>query len=336
MIMINEIGSEFHEMPPEKGKGLALPFEAVYTFSGRGAIETMLNDLPGVKKAALPSYCCDSMAEPFRRAGIALSYYPVDYDGNAISVRAEIPDDASLVLRCNYFGFQTPMPDLSGFNGVVAEDVTHSLFSDPIYHEGSRYLVASLRKWEPILSGGFCAAVLGKLRHVPAKAPAEDFLSLRARAMTLKKEYLADGDGEKKKTFLSLFRCANQFLADHYSETVIDERSAAYLALVDRERQRERRRQNARILYEGLQGKASFLFPLDKMDCPLFVPILLNDRARIRQALTDNGIYCPIHWPRPNADCRSGLYDLELSLICDQRYGPADMERIVSVLAPLL
>ena len=68
------------------------------------------------------------------------------------------------------------------------------------------------------------------------------------------------------------------------------------------------------------------------MDCPIFVPILTTNREAIRKKLIENEIYCPIHWPKPNDKCESNLYELELSLICDQRYNEADMQRIVDVI----
>ena len=71
------------------------------------------------------------------------------------------------------------------------------------------------------------------------------------------------------------------------------------------------------------------------MQCPLFVPVLIDreKRAAVRQRLTDAAVYCPIHWPRPENGGSSVLYDTELSMICDQRYTPADMQRIIQILS---
>jgi hypothetical protein len=128
-----------------------------------------------------------------------------------------------------------------------------------------------------------------------------------------------------------MFGESNHWLAGHYSGFSIDPFSREYLERVDVETQREKRRNNARTLYEGLKGKVQYMYPLEDMDCPLFVPILLPNRNEVRAHLTKNEIYCPVHWPKPEV-CESNIYDLELSLICDQRYGIEDMNRIVSVL----
>ena len=169
------------------------------------------------------------------------------------------------------------------------------------------------------------------------QAPPSAFIEKKRDAMRLKTEYILDGGEEKKKYFLQLFSESNKWLGEHYADLGIDADSKRYLSCVDMEKIRRDRVRNARILYAGLQGKVEFLFDEGQMDCPLFVPILLRrDRDEVRRKLVEHSIYCPAHWPHPNADCVSNLYDWELSLVCDQRYTENDMDRIVSVLSKIL
>lgn len=336
--MMKEIGSEFHRMESEMGCGLSLPLEGFFVFSGRTAIETVLKNLPRAKRALLPSYCCDSMIEPFRKEGISVDFYSVKYE-NGLSINVQIPDGTDIFLWCNYFGYRTPMPDMAEFKksgGVIIEDITHSLFSEKNCNSQSDYLVASIRKWEPINCGGYCVAVNGNLEHIPTMAPPSEFVENKASAMNIKREYLDDFDEQKKQLFLSIFVDSNRWLAENYSQLAIDYGSEKFLECVDIESQRQIRRNNAHLLHKRLSNKIKFLFTEDEMDCPLFVPIIVQNRDKVRKVLTDNKIYCPIHWPHPKAKCESNLYDLELSLICDQRYTEEDMERIVTVLSELL
>ena len=314
-----EIGSEFSSVPIENGAGISFPKSGCLTFSGRTAIETVLKEVPYAKTALLPSYCCDSVIEPFRRADISVSFYDVNYQNG---LKIDLSQKADILFWCNYFGFSTEMLQ---FDGIIIEDITHSLLSDIQCNPMSDYLVASLRKWEPIYCGGYCSV------NTELKSPPNEFINSKAKAMNLKAMYLSDSDERKKEKFLSEFGKSNKWLAENYSELGIDEFSKNYINKVCANKQKEIRRRNAHVLYEGLKNKVDFLFDEQKMDCPIYVPIVIHkDRLKIRTILTENRIYCPIHWPHPNADCKSNLYDLELSLICDQRYSEDDMERIVS------
>lgn len=320
--MCKEIGSEFHHMPIEHGKGIEFPKEGTLVFSGRTAIEAVLKKLPFARSATLPSYCCDSMIEPFRRAGIEICYFDVNYK-NGLDIHIDKKTD--ILLFSNYFGCKTKLPD---FDGIIIEDITHSLLSDYQYHPQSNYLVASLRKWEPIYCGGYCSIQMDGL------LPPKEFIQGKKNPMNLKTQYLKKPDKKTKITFLKEFNESNAWLEKNYSGLLIDPYSKEYVSLADIKTQKSIRRRNAHILYNGLKDNYQFLFPEEDMDCPLFVPIIVKDKKRdkVRQRLIDHRIYCPVHWPHPKAECQSNLYDIELSLICDQRYTVEDMERIISVL----
>lgn len=331
--MMKEIGSEFHRMKPDDGHGFDLPVPGFFVFSGRTAIETVLKGIPEAKKALLPSYCCDSMIKPFCDAGISVCFYPVNYH-NGLMIEVDLLEEIDIFFWCNYFGFNVPMPNLSNFHGVIIEDITHSLLSTTPYHTQSNFIIASLRKWEPIICGGYCAAIGDTILTAPMNNPPDEFVRIKALAMELKKQYLDDYDEEKKTKYLSFFQQSNHWLAENYSGLAIDPWSRSFFTTVDLAKQKETRRKNAKALYHGLQ-EARFLFNEEDMECPLFVPILLPNREEVRNQLIAKQIYCPVHWPQPY-DCDSNIYKQELSLICDQRYNEEDMKRIVSVLKPLL
>ncbi len=339
-MLVNEIGGEFHFAKVSNGHKLPLPngvSDHIFTFAGRTAIATVLANLSGIHKAILPSYCCDSMIEPFRSAGIEVCFFDVNFS-DGLKIDLSIPSDVDLVFWCNYFGFDSAMPDLSHFikrGGIVVEDITHSFFSESPYHPQSNFLVASLRKWMPILSGGYCASINDVFEIRPKNLPPSDFLKKKREAMKLKSEYISGGRGKKTK-FLSLYSDCNAWLAENYEDLRIDKETMEILDHVDARGIRHARVQNAKILYEGLKDNKLIkpLFDEDAMRCPLFVPVVIQNGQRdgIRRKLIENSIYCPIHWPQPRAGCLSNLYEFELSLICDQRYVEKDMKRILSVL----
>ena len=338
---MEEIGSEFQWAGLDNGKGIVEIGEcrdSAFVFSGRTALETILKNMKCVRKACLPSYCCDSMIQPFREQGIEVVFYEVSYD-DGLSVKMRIAPDVEVLLWCNYFGFELEMPDLTEFisrGGIVIEDITHSLLSKQVFHYQSRYVAASLRKWFPILDGGYCADLKGTMHYKPELKPSDRYLALKKQAMKLKAEYLKTPSEPKKNEFMDLFHFCNSWVAQNYNNTMIDDESLYFLTKADIETYRRKRRANAEVLYSGLGHCESyrFMFPISKMDCPLFVPIIVNKdkREKILKKLIENKIYCPCHWPHPQADCESNLYDLELSLVCDQRYSPEDMERMASLL----
>ena len=74
----------------------------------------------------------------------------------------------------------------------------------------------------------------------------------------------------------------------------------------------------------------------DANKVPFFVPIFINDRNKLRSAMFQNKIFTPVHWPyesnRLNGNKKNKIYDIELSLICDQRYGIDDMKRMIDII----
>lgn len=339
--MINEIGSEFSINPLLHGSGINLPKDVVdftYTFSGRTAIETVLKNELHIKKVLLPSYCCDAMIEPFRAQGIDVEFYDVNYN-EELEIDLNIQDNVDAILWCNYFGYYLKMPNLNDFinrGGIIIEDITHSFYSETKYNKQSNYLIASIRKWEPILCGGYCASLKNKMNYKPSKLPSENYLKKKKNAMVLKKEYLDGNTFINKDEFLSEFSTCNKWLKENYSELFIDQDSIHILSQIDYEKNVKKRRENAIELYKSLNQRTTlkFLFDETLMDCPLFVPILIKcgKRDKLRHHLIENGIYCPVHWPKPNMNCKSNLYDLELSLICDQRYNKKNMQRIAEII----
>lgn len=310
------------------------------TFSGRTSIDIVIRNIGDVKKVMLPSYCCDSMVEPFRKNGLEVCYYNVYYD-DKLMIELNIPDDVDILMWSNYFGYKIEMPDVSHFKqkgGIVIEDITHSLLSDAVFNPQSDFLVASIRKWLPVLCGGYCASFNSILKDKPKKYPPEFFVRERKKAMKLKQEYLIDNDKKKKTAFLSIFSNTNEWLRHNYTDLMIDAESEQIISRTDFEWVKEIRTKNAKRLYEGLQNCNSVkpLFESNLMDCPLFVPVIIAEEKRniIQKKLIDNEIYCPIHWPKPDG-CNSNLYNIELSLICDQRYDEKDMQRIIDVLCNL-
>lgn len=340
---MREIGSEFWDVPVSDRPGSLFPEDTQWFLSGRSALRSIIAELVDrCRTVAMPSWCCDSMLQPFAEAGMEIRFYPVYPDDGGLVT--ELRKDCDVLFLMDYFGYTAPPPDLSGYRGIVIRDVTHSLLSGT--YEDADYSFGSLRKWCGVLTGGFARAKDG--HPLPAGGPADEtYVSLRKEAMRRKAAYIAAADaepdgteeaGEKTgdKTYLRIFAEAEERLdAPGIFRAAGSDTDLAYR--LDAEGMKARRRENAKILREAFPEM--LLIPeMRSGDCPLFVPVLVPDGRRdaLRRFLIREQIYCPVHWPvsgyhRLGARERV-LYEKELSLVCDQRYTKEDMVRMTDAI----
>ena len=343
MSKYREIGSEFwktDEMLPvvTEAPWDFWPGESAFYACGRTALSVILRDALSsrpYRKAYLPSYCCETMIEPFLRCGLSVEFYPVRCRAGRLYADIDASHECDIILLMEYFGFATEQPrQLPG--ALVIRDMTHSLLKrDPSLLEAD-YLFASVRKWDAIAGAAVACKTGGKLPA--AGAPNGAFVEKRRRAYEMKADYLA-GRSTDKQGYLDLFAEAEDVLDTDYEGYGADEESvkrAGCLMSCIRQRQA-----NARVLMEGLRDLPHVKTMFDTLgegSVPLFVPILVSDGLRddLRRALIAADVYCPNHWPLSDMHEISQedreIYKKEISLICDQRYDEEDMRRQLEVI----
>lgn len=330
--MLSEIGSEFWSPAPPS------PAEStdgdVFLLSGRTALQWILEDLRErreVTRALLPSYCCESMILPFLQAGLDVAFYEVHRD----TLVYPYGNDADVILLLDFFGYAIPqnaeIARVEKKNGkVVIYDATHKLDGNPAVEAWADYSFCSFRKW---FYCNYARAVRhgGDFVSPPPCLRFEAYERLRDEAAKEKEAYMA-GRTNNKESFLQKFRAAEEMLES--TRTLY----AGHPAFPDLCGPIAARRENAAYLIRELREVPELLLWRDTLhpeDTPLFVPVLMEPgiRGELRAALTREGIYCPIHWPASSyhGHCNE-LYSMELSLVCDQRYGRSDMERTVRVI----
>lgn len=324
--MLSEIGSEFWQKYDKSNKN---DENEIIVLSGRTALDFIIRDLKtsgSFRSIMLPSYCCDSMIEPFVRNGIEVSFYQVSHKG------IDYPENnKDAVLLLDYFGYvndQIPMiANQAKENGQsVVYDATHYLGKREIVAD---YSFSSYRKWF------FCnyASVVKTDGCWKIPSPAQTnsvYIKHRNKAAEIKEHFIESCGGEKN-TFLNMFSDAETLLEqdylNYYGEKVVCDFN--YIADV--------RRANARRLIEGLQEMKEITLWTEKIkevDTPLFVPILVKEdiRNELRKYLIKHKIYCPIHWPMTELNSNmNGIVDNELSLVCDQRYTFDEIDREIEV-----
>lgn len=342
----SEIGSYFwlddKELKTDTGKDpdwLPKAEDTVFTFSGRAAIEMVLLDLLDQKRAFdvhVPSYSCISMLQSFIDHDVKYRFYDVELKDGRFACDLKGVKKGDVVLIMNYFGLDTEktrelIAALHEKGAVIIEDITHSLLSREPAAGQSDYLVGSLRKWLEVPAGGWAAKKNGRFAVRP-DLDSDHTVDERIKGMRDKFEYLQGRNADKEGYLQTLSKCDNDLI--HTDRMLkIDRYSYGILADADIEEIRRKRRENTKILRQGLSDlteKGLFLPDFDENeDTPLFYPVFLEheERESLRKHLIANGIYCPVHWPEVmGASCSIRLK--ELSLICDQRYSPGDMRAI--------
>lgn len=331
---MREIGSEFWDIPLSDSECGFVDEQKVFFLSGRAALKFIIEDIKirgNAGTVALPSWCCDSMILPFCEAGFDVRFYTVSLCDGGVYQNFDEALDSDVILVMDYFGYDSGSV-VDGFEGIVIRDLTHSVFSKN--YDDADYYFGSLRKWAGFFTGGFAYRKNGIFSAELPGLTDEKYIELRNDAMLKKARYIS---GESiSKEYLDVFSEAEDRLERGGIFGAADE-DLARMRILDVELLKKRRRENAFFLLERLADIA--IFPnLTENECPLFVPIAVPNgkRDELRRYLIENEIYCPIHWPfseyhRISGDAKK-IYDNELSLVCDQRYGISDMARIVEII----
>lgn len=335
--MTREIGSEFWESSPQIGV-------KEYFLSGRTALEFIIRDIlesHSYESVLMPSYCCNTMIEPFVRHGINIRFYDV-YCDESEGLSLDLPEykENEILYYMTYFGFNRinglEINNLRDKYDVIINDKTHSWLSGKSLIEED-YSYTSFRKWNGFSGIAEASKRDSSFSLLSENDINEEYISKREEAAGWK-ELFIKGEIDSKDVFLEMFHDAEELLENDYVGYQPSYRALKELITCDWASVKKRRRKNAELLLDGIRGvpEIKLLFKnMDQEDVPLFVPILVrNDRDALRRFLIENHVYCPVHWPlsslHQNITARTqDIYEHELSLICDQRYDESDMKRII-------
>jgi len=342
--MHREIGSEFWEA--DLGKDCKPISENTYQYllSGRTALDFIIKDIKVSKEfktVYLPTYCCHTMIQPFLDNGVTVGFYDVNYSNGRYTYEIDFETQCDAILIMQYFGYCNEtvgqiIKQLQDSGKIIIEDATHSWFSDSPYSNSSDYVLSSFRKW----TGLPCGAIAIKRNYsfstlIPIKTN-HRYILMRQQAAKLKKQYVEEDAGQKE-AFLKLFNLAEELLESDYQSYNIPKEYQDVILRLDGEQIRQKRQANAKHLIEGLMNyKGIECIARTDKDVPLFVPIIVRSgkRKELRKYLINKDVYCPIHWPLSvlHEIKDKYLYENSLSLVCDQRYTIADMDRIIALI----
>lgn len=340
MVNINKkiIGGEFaisHDLI-KKGENTCVDNveQGKYFFSsGRCALFAILKDIEQTlgRGVILPDYLCESITQTIIDAEWKYSFYHInkDFHIDIDSLKVTISDNKVLLL-VDYFGMTDLSADISKIRNlypgvIVIADCVQAFYSMGKYD--ADYCFTSFRKWFPCPDG---AMVVKRNLDKMVEIELTDGTWWQYKyAGNILKEYHEHVDDS---IVLDLLMKGENYLDKEYLCRWDEESKKLFLKL-DIEGIKESRKCNAKYLHEQLiKMNISHLY--SEEGTPLCIPLMVDDRDDLRRAFFKENIFTPKHWPFVSVELNgeNDLYDIELSLICDQRYTLEDMEKQISVI----
>lgn len=332
---MNQIGGMFYYEPglcqengyfsrvcPEGG-------DLAFTMSGRCGIYYCLEDiLPrDTKKVAyVPLYTCETVLGAYEKAGYRLKFYDLDENLRSSFDPAAL-DEISVLALCGYYGFcnydRSFVAACKERGIIILEDVTHSLLSGDGIDPLCDYFTGSFRKWMGVACGGFAVKCSGTFAK-PLLAVDPTHLRQREQAIeTASSEVFWEGELRLRTMF-------DSFAGDERSEYIM--RHADLAAICNA------RRANFAAILQALPAQLHGVRPVFPVLPDAAVPshfcFYAERREEFQEFLRQREIRSSVFWPVGPIVHPQGhrsveyIYDHIVSVPCDQRYTPADMQRI--------
>ncbi len=337
---MKEIGSDFWQVELKNN-------DVCFLLSGRTALDYIIRDIKlerKIESVLLPSYCCQTMIEPFIRHNIKIRFYDIYCEEEGITADIPTAKNDEILFLIRYFGYE----ELKGIDKqlirkqwcCIIEDCTHFwMQNDQSFLPD--YQFSSYRKWTGFLGVASAIKYGGYFKMPKDMLLNRKYYDLREKAETAKEKYIK-AENTDKEIYLSLFSQAeNNLLSNYVNYSASNEEITKFLMLnVDDIKQK--RINNANLLISEIKNISEIQLINSKIgenDIPLNVPVLVdnNKRDALRNFLRSKKIYCPIHWPlsklhKDISKKASQIYIKELSLICDQRYSDIEIKREINAI----
>lgn len=287
--------------------------------TGRNCLEYILR-ARGYKKVYLPYYTCDVVLEPFFKLDVEYAYYHIDR-------QLELADGFSLaegeaLLYTNYFGLKQAYVETLAkrYGKQLIVDDTQAFYADPVPGIDTFY---TCRKFFGVPDGAYLYT------DATLDFRMEQDVSFGRMSFLLKRLDLGAESGyadfrEQREELAGQPIKLMSNLTRHMMEG-IDYRAAA-----------QRRCANFRFLQASLSGSNQLSLPLPDKAVPMVYPYLTEDKA-LKQRLIANKVFVATYWPNVLEWCRPEDWEYDLAertifIPVDQRYGEAEMKRIIETL----
>lgn len=334
------MGGEF-EIDVINFKNLGTEFPAKFRkgqfySSGRAALYHILklSRKLGKNKILLPDFLCDSIIETVKLLKHPYEFYKINIDLtiDIESIKRGYTKECQILI-INYFGGIDIGRQIKSVKQI---DSQASIILDNVqalFHMFSKvnadFVFTSFRKILPVPDGGW---VLTESKGLEKCEGHNEFAKYKVAGGILKA--FKNSQLFSDELFLELFDRGESLIIDNLNATISDS-TIRILNGLDFKFIREKRIKNAKIVLDRISKMGiTPLLNFDREQVPLFVPVLLSKRDYIRKELQKQNIFCPVHWHRSVATQHldQKLYEMELSLLVDQRYDEGDLDKMISVI----
>ena len=283
----------------------------------------------------MPDYLCSSVVIAAEKADVEVVFYPLN-DKLELDEKhfAKLYEEKCAVLLINYFGLQNLQKQVAYVrsldkDAIIIEDDVQGFYEFQKELIGVDYKFTSLRKTFACPDGG----LIKTENLLPEVNTVNKFHQYKLAGSILKSlrkpEYYDDA------VYLSMFEKGESMIDDEIAEGMSD-MAVDIITKTDIDRLAYIRRRNAKFICDGLESLGlNTILPVTEDKIPLFVPIYLEDRNKVRKYMFQHNCFCPVHWPLEGMNVKKGaeMAEHELSIIVDQRYTNADMEYILDLIA---
>ena len=316
--------------------------EGIYKYSsGRSALYYILLDVQkryGITTAYLPNYLCSSVVVAAEKSQVKVVFYNLN-DQLEIDIEKFPLDDneKAAVLLINYFGLkslqlQVELVRSISMEAIVIEDDVQAFYEFCKPELAADYKFTSLRKTFACPDGGLVKTA----KQLTVVTEVNKFHQFKLAGCILKSlhqpKYYDDD------VYLHLFEKGESHIDDEITMGM-SQISQEVITKTDFERIAYIRLRNTRQILSGLNTLGiRTILPVPENKTPLFVPIWLEDRNKVRKQMFQQQIFCPVHWPLEGMNVQKGaeMAEHEMSIIIDQRYTNKDMDFILNTLEKAL
>lgn len=307
--LFKEIGGYF-ELETDAKEGAFYP-DAIALNSARNCLRYIIKAY-GIKEIWIPYYTCNVVWQAARSENCKIKFYHIDE--NFLPTQGFEKDD--FILYTNYFGVCAKNVEILSkkYPNLIVDNA--QAFYMPKFGLASFY---SPRKFFGVADGGYLFCDKKLCEDFNTNTSYQRFSHLLKRIDLSAREGYAD------------FQINDESLDDEPIE-FMSNLTHKLLASVDYKKAKEKRLKNFNILNNALKQTNELQLKLSKNDVPLAYPYLVQ-KDGLREKLIRNKIYVATYWsPLDKEFYESTLQKYLLPLPIDQRYGDAEMKRILEVI----